>query len=190
MLYFGIDYSITSPSICSFLGEKKDFSPKNCNFFYYNKRKQKNTQNNIHQTIPQESYKTPIQRFTRTANWAIRCIEVTRQAYDYPETLILIEDYSFGSKGKVFEIAENCGILKFLLEQENYNYQKISPTSLKKYATNSGKSTKEDMYNSFYTETQFDIKKVFSDKTTKNITTPISDIVDSYYLCSKIIEGL
>jgi hypothetical protein len=186
MLYIGIDYSITSPSICTFYGDKKSFDPRMCNFFYYNKTKQISPLEFVHQTTPPENYKSPINRFTLIANWTIRCIDITKQAYDYPETMIIIEDYSFGSKGKIFELAENCGIMKYMLEVENYKYQKIAPTTLKKYATSSGRSNKDDMYDKFFEETQLKLKETFSKKKIK-ISSPVSDLVDSYYLCKYLV---
>ena len=190
-LHIGIDYSITSPAICTYYGDKQNFDVRMCNFFYYNKIKITTPVEFIHQTTPQENYKTSIQRFSNTSHWAIRCIDITKQAYDYPETIILIEDYSFGSKGKVFELAENCGILKYMLECENYTYNKIAPTTLKKYATSSGRSTKEDMYKSFFEESNFKLKEQFqkSKRISTKISSPVSDLVDSYFLCKYSIEG-
>ena len=41
--------------------------------------------------------------------------------YKQNQPIIFIEGYSFGSKGQgVFQIAENCGILKYRLLEEEY----------------------------------------------------------------------
>ena len=54
---------------------------------------------------------------------------------------VFIEGYSFGSKGQaVFQIAENCGILKYRLQMSpTMLYDTIVPSVVKKYA--SGKKT-------------------------------------------------
>ena len=60
-----------------------------------------------------KEYTTPIERFSNISSWALDIIHKHKK-----ETAqIYIEGYSFGSKGQaVFQIAENCGILKYRLQ--------------------------------------------------------------------------
>ena len=99
---------------------------------------------------------------------------------------ILIEDYSLGSKGKVFHIAENTEVLQYNLWRNAKKYKKIPPTSLKKWVTGKGNATKELMYEQFLKEEKIDLSSMIftsaSRRSTK-IDSPISDIVDSFYLC-------
>ena len=93
---------------------------------------------------------------------------------------IFIEGYSFGSKGQgLFQIAENCGILKYRLQEENLPYSTVVPSVVKKGATGKGNADKDMMYEAFMKETKINLKKIFD---TEKVGNPISDIVDSYFI--------
>jgi Holliday junction resolvasome RuvABC endonuclease subunit len=100
---------------------------------------------------------------------------------------ILIEDYSMGSKGKVFHIAENTEVLQYNLYLAGKEYHKIPPTSLKKWATGKGNSDKEKMYEKFLEIEGVDLKAMFG---LKKADSPLSDIVDSYFLAKYAFENL
>jgi crossover junction endodeoxyribonuclease RuvC len=60
--------------------------------------------------------------------------------------LVVIEGYSFGSKGRsVFDIAELGGCVRFLLYRLGIPWVDVSPSTLKKYATGKGNSPKDAM---------------------------------------------
>ena len=94
---------------------------------------------------------------------------------------IFIEGYSFGSKGQaIFQIAENCGILKYRLDYEkDFIYDTIVPSVVKKFASGKGNADKEKMYDSFKKETKIDLKKIFD---MEKLNNPVTDIIDSYYI--------
>jgi crossover junction endodeoxyribonuclease RuvC len=100
--------------------------------------------------------------------------------------MVFIEDYAYSATGKVFHIAENMAILKNMLVQTGIKYTMISPTAIKKFATGKGNANKEKMYESFKNETGRDLEKEFELRCDKN---PISDIVDSYWLCKYGFEN-
>ena len=53
----------------------------------------------------------------------------------------------FGSSfGSLFQIAENCGILKYRLQEENLPYSTVVPSVVKKGATGKGNADKDMMY--------------------------------------------
>ncbi len=56
----------------------------------------------------------------------------------------LLEGYSFGSKGKVFHIAENTGILKYKIHNMGVPLEVIPPTTVKKFATGQRKCRQND----------------------------------------------
>ena len=122
----------------------------------------------------------PIQRFTQISDFTLDIIKDTYNPKIY------IEGYSFGSKGQgLFQIAENCGILKHkLLLNKNTNYTTIVPSVVKKRATNKGNANKELMYNAISEESNVpkDYQKTLRPKSTK-LTNPTTDIVDSYWIC-------
>jgi len=99
----------------------------------------------------------------------------------------MIEDYSFGSKGRVFNLAENCGLLKHKLYTGGYKFSTVAPTVIKKFATGKGNANKEVMYESFLRETGLNLNAVLSPRSTK-IGSPVNDIVDAWYIANYIKE--
>jgi Holliday junction resolvasome RuvABC endonuclease subunit len=96
-------------------------------------------------------------------------------------TKVYLENYSLGSKGRVFNIAENTGILKYRLWNFGVEYDVVPPTVIKKFATGKGNATKEKMQEFFIQETQVDLKNKLS--MTEKQWNPSSDIIDAYWIC-------
>ena len=168
----GIDYSLTSPAVC--INTEGEY------MFYYLTNKKKYIGQMAKNIIgfEHQEYDTPIKRFSQISDWAINTFN--RLSYDLSNLKVYIEGYSFGSKGQaVFQIAENCGILKYRLQQLNINYDTVVPSVVKKGATGKGNADKDMMYESFVKETKIDLKKIFD---TDKVGNPVSDIVDSYYI--------
>ena len=92
---------------------------------------------------------------------------------------IFIEGYSFGSKGLVFNLAENMGTLKHKLYVLNKRFKSIVPGQIKKNATGKGNADKLKMYEQFVKDTNIDLVKEFEQTKLNN---PVTDIVDSYYI--------
>jgi Holliday junction resolvasome RuvABC endonuclease subunit len=96
---------------------------------------------------------------------------------------VLIESYSFASKGMTFHIGENTGILKYMLFSTMNDYDIVAPTTIKKYACGtSHKVDKDMMYDAFLKDTGFDLKGLLG-FTKKKAASPIADIVDAYWIC-------
>ena len=175
----GIDYSLNSPAICI---ASKDLSFENCKFYFVSSKKKYIGQitKNILGTEYQE-WTDPIQRFNNLAKWAV----VSMRNYNDMDLFngkqtVHIEGYSYGSKGQaVFQIAENCGILKSYLLSKKLKYNIIAPSIVKKFATDKGNANKELMYEQFCKDTKTDLMKDFDMQTLSN---PITDIVDAYYI--------
>ena len=163
----GIDYSLTSPAVCINNGSLM--------FFYLtNKKKWIGQQSEDIIGYEHKEWTAPIQRFKNISDFVI---DIIFQTYN-PK--IFIEGYSFGSKGQgLFQIAENCGILKYRLLQKGYSYTTVVPSVVKKGATGKGNADKDMMYEAFVKETKIDLKKLFD---TEKVGNPISDIVDSYFI--------
>ena len=169
----GIDYSLTSPAICI----TNDFVFENSKFFYLtNKKKYIGKMSYNMFGFEHMEYDTPIRRFSQISDWTFDTINQTINSH----LKVFIEGYSFGSKGQaVFQIAENCGILKYKLQTMDIDYDTVVPSVVKKGASGKGNADKELMYESFSKETNTDLKKIFD---TTKIGNPVSDIVDSYYV--------
>ena len=119
-----------------------------------------------------------IDRFTKLAEWVIECI----RWFDNRASHVYLEDYAFAATGRVFNIGENTGILKQKLTSSGFRYTTIPPTVIKKEATGKGNANKELMYETFLAETNVDLQSQLTPNSTK-IVNPVSDIVDSYYIC-------
>ena len=170
----GIDYSLNSPALC--ISETNDIGVgiKDCEFHFLTAKKkyQGKVASKVYGHEYPKYYSDNIQRFDLISEWVLSFIK--------SNTMVFIEGYSFGSKGQgLFQIAENCGILKYRLQEENIPYEMIVPSVVKKHATGKGNADKDKMYEAFVNETKIDLKKIFD---TDKVGNPISDIVDSYYI--------
>jgi hypothetical protein len=119
------------------------------------------------------SYSSNTERFDIISDWSIKLLSSCKHVF--------IEDYSYGSTGMVFHIAENCGLLKYKLHKHNIPFTLIAPSKIKKFATGKGNANKNIMYDTFKANEGVDLKGEFGTKT-KNSMSPISDIIDSYYI--------
>lgn len=170
---FGIDYSMTSPAVCSVVNGT------------YTIRFLTSTQRHLqtHEFAskvgrivvigdPQPEYQSQEERFDRIALWALKGLGKGR---------IIIEDYSMGSKGKVFHIAENCGLLKHKIWSNGLEFETIPPTSLKKFAAGKGNADKNVMHQAFTELTGVDLMKEMTPNA-KDCSSPVSDVVDAFFL--------
>ncbi len=148
----GIDYSLTSPAVCINDGKLK---------FYYltTKKKWLGKQSDNIIGYEHKEWTDPIERFKNISDFVFNIL-YTNPLFEQPVYDIYIEGYSFGSKGQgLFQIAENCGILKFRFLQKNINYNIVVPSVVKKGATGKGNADKDMMYEAFLKETKIDLKK-------------------------------
>ena len=171
----GIDYSLTSPAVCINNG--------NLMFYYLTNKKKyigKQSENII--GYEHDDWIDPIERFKNISNFVFEVIgkHISPTIGYRSIENIFIEGYSFGSKGQgLFQIAENCGILKYRLQEQNIPYETVVPSVVKKGATGKGNADKDMMYEAFVKETKLDLKKIFD---TNKVGNPISDIADSYFI--------
>lgn len=77
-----------------------------------------------------------------------RLIEIRDQVADFirDADLIVLEGYSFGSKGAgVFQTAELGGVLRVMIHERGKWLVEVAPTQLKKFATGKGNTKKEEV---------------------------------------------
>lgn len=125
-------------------------------------------------------YSKPIERYENIALWALSIVGDADH--------VGIEDYSMGSRGKVFHIAENTAILKYLLTKKGVPYRTYPPTVIKKFAIK-GNADKSLMYAAYIKDTGSDLRTRLS-YTGKKVGSPISDIVDSYFIAKYLYRDL
>ncbi len=167
MILAGIDYSITSPGITVY-----DTENNNLKFYGFRKNKgQSSFDNFLISEYPENIINHEL--YFGLACWSLEKV----QHCDH----VFIEDYSFGSKGNITALAENCSVLKLLLWRSNIPYTLVAPPTLKKFATGSGRAQKEDMYISFVNTTGCDVIENFRKRGSK-VPSPLNDIVDAYWL--------
>jgi hypothetical protein len=169
MIVVGIDYSMSSPSICVHRGQ--DWSIDNCTFYFLTSRKKFVFPSNTFVGALHQEYTTQEERFNNIALWALANIPKSAK--------IGIEGYAYAAKGVVFDIGENTGILKHLLWNKKLSFEVFSPPSIKKFATGKGNANKLVMYGTFVEETQMDISAIIH---CNEGDSPMSDIIDSYYI--------
>jgi Holliday junction resolvasome RuvABC endonuclease subunit len=180
MIVLGVDLSMTSPALCLFKGT--DFSYTTCNFFFLTSmEKFLYMHPKIHGEMFPE-YNIDSERFNNIGTWIVDVCK-THEVEN-----VFIEDYSYGSKGRVFHIAENGGVCKYLLWKNNIKYEAIPPTVIKKFATGKGNADKQKMQDAFIEETQHNIKQTL--RMTDKQWNPSSDIVDSYFICKYGVSEL
>jgi len=172
----GIDYSMTSPAICTHIGKRWDF--RNCEFYYLTSvkklAKKFGEHGEFHGNLQPKKHKSDEERFDTISHWAIQhCFK-----FDF----VAIEGYAFNATGRVFQVAENTGLLKYKLWESNTPFDTYSPSVIKKFATGKGNATKEDMYDAWLKETGIDLKEIMIPKREK-VGNPVTDIVDSYFIC-------
>jgi len=180
----GIDYSLSSPGVCVNTSED-EFQYEDCKFYYLtNTKKYEGT---FKEKIAfgtsaveyigtlHKPYSSEPERYNDIANWVIDIIKSQKES-----PIIQIEDYSFGSTGRVFHIAENLGLLKYKLKIEcGWDYTLIAPSVIKKFATDKGNANKEMMVHAFREDTGVNLEVLFDTKS----KSPISDVVDAYFIC-------
>ena len=181
-MYVGIDYSLTSPAITIHHGYDWNYS----NIHHYclaNTTKQVqrwSTLENVNVSLYKE-WTNEMERYEFLANWTIDNIITP---FKRPQSVFL-EDYAYAATGRVFHIAENVAILKYKLKKSGIKYTVVAPTVIKKFATGKGNANKELMYENFCKDTNTKIN--LSDG---KIGNPVSDIVDSYYICKYGLKNL
>ena len=182
VVFIGVDYSYTSPAICV-LGS--DF--KTSKFFYatYNPKMEGKSGKNCLGYILNPRLKDT-ERYAEIGEWGKKVVSKCLKAKNVK---VAMEGYSFGSsRSLTFNIAENAGLLKFLLFKElNIIPHIIPPTTAKKHFSGSGRANKEDMRQALIDKEGVDIVEWLG---MKRLNSPAHDIVDSYAIALTLKDKL
>ncbi|MDX1532779.1 MAG: crossover junction endodeoxyribonuclease RuvC [Nitrosopumilaceae archaeon] len=178
----GIDYSMSCPAICIH-PIKPIVNFNDCKVFFYTKEtKYKSTFNKNILGIGHIPYESELERFDNISEWALAIL----QKYNVKQ--VAIEGYSMGSKGAVFNIGENTGILKHKLWQNDIEFITPAPTTVKKHFSGKGNAKKEAMLDAFDNRFDLDLRTILN-YTRKNIESPIGDVVDSVAVVDYLISN-
>lgn len=176
MQMIGIDHSITSPMACVCVGEP---IPSNCWFYGFAKTKKQLELEHPRITLLEgmDSTSNRIARFHHNAKMILNSV---MRHNDWIKSFN-IEGYSFGSRGaSLTQIAENGGILRYLLWKADIEFNEIAPSSIKKMATGRGNAKKPDMYKAWLDCGGEDLLSILGVKNPES--NPLSDIVDSFFI--------
>jgi Holliday junction resolvasome RuvABC endonuclease subunit len=185
MLHIGIDFSISSPCVC-FWNTKQQHLFENCEFFFLHSKRsitKINFPNNIHYSESSESRDNSV-RFAENA--MALTSEIKKRLDNVKKYVIMLEGYSMGAKGRLFDIGEATGIFKLFLSQENIKPLVIAPTQIKKLATGKGNANKFQMLEKFMEiNTSLHNSEWIDVLTTeKHIQPPLTDLVDSFFIAN------
>ena len=171
----GIDYSMTLPCIC--LHDRHGYD------FHY-----LTTQKKYHLSLETDDftvtghvmplYDDDLDRWDKISKWAMDVMQ------DWSIDLCVLEDYSFASTGRTFQIGEHFGLLKYKMKRSIIPFVTVPPTVLKKFATGKGNAKKEQMYEAFVEQTGFDIRKELG--ITRKLASPETDCIDAYFIAQYI----
>lgn len=184
MIIAGIDYSLCGPAICLYKQtDPKRFCYSDCSFFFLtdNKRQSEIRTTNIFGERLTD-WESSEQRYETIADWALDivmgCSQVAVEGYAYAAT-----------SNRVFQVAENTGLLKYKLYQLGIPVTVIPPTEVKKHATGKGNADKNAMYTAWINETGVSLKSMLTPNKSDSVS-PVSDIVDAYFICKKLHGSL
>lgn len=176
-VYGGIDFSMTCPAIT--IGSSSDFS-KCKSFFYTDKKKFEGNLGHDIFGMMMIPYENEMERYGNISDWAMAIM----RKFNVSE--VCIEGYSMGSKGNVFNIGENTGILKYNLWKAGIKYHTVAPTQAKKHFSGKGNANKCAMHDAFEEKTGISIVDMLGVGADKN---PVSDVVDSYAMLNYGLEN-
>jgi Holliday junction resolvasome RuvABC endonuclease subunit len=179
MPILGIDYSVTSPSICV-LHENQYY------WFCFRQLKKHTIKYNNVVMIEYPEYKSPEQRYDKLATLLLEAIE---SKLGKPYTAY-IEDFAFSASGKITGLAEATGVLKHKLYKKECPVTPFIASSVKKHGSGKGNASKREMVDAFKKDvgdiyTWFDLV----DDGKEKIPSPISDCVDAYYVLQYGLSG-
>jgi len=181
MIISSVDYSLTGPAICVFDVRNK-FNFANCSFYYLTDTKKYATSfiGNVHGELF-TPYDEECERYDTISDWVMRTIMGSER--------VCIEGYAYSATGRVFQLAENTGILKYKLYQAAIPVDIVEPTKVKKFFTGKGNSDKAKMYEAFVAETGVPLHEIMTPNKS-GISSPVSDIVDAYAICKWFSEQI
>jgi len=150
----GIDMSISSPAFSVYDIKENSF------FFYVFSNKAKKSCElkfkNFHIVIePQpKKDKDDFEHFNRYLNISENIFNKLNNYCQNVnnDNLIYFEGYSFASPGKVFNIAETTGMVKYLIRKRDWEFDTIPPSEWKKNIVGKGNAKKSEVYDFLLTQ--------------------------------------
>jgi len=184
----GIDYSLTSPAICV-CDSEKEFSFSNCWFLTVPSNKKLDSRY-LEGKI--KVFLNPGPKvFSQEERFDLLSQNFENFIIQHSVEIAMIEDYAFAARGRIFHIGENCGLLKHKLYKNKVEIRTVSPPTVKKFATGNGRADKREIFEKFIEETNINlIDEMNLSSRTKNIPSPVDDLIDSYYIAKYLHKNI
>jgi hypothetical protein len=185
----GVDLSLNSPAVCivdSYESDDVHVPFNNCHFHWMTTNPLLAfDEGNLHGTLMQD-WHSPQERYSTIAAWVLDILK------RHGVKSVGIEGYAYGANtNNLTKLAENCGLLKYLLFNDDIAFDIYAPSAIKRTVCGTGNATKEMMHIAFRNDhPQIDLVQIFSGKIKPKkvkkkstmLQAPITDIVDSYYI--------
>lgn len=138
-VYAAFDYSYTSPAIAIW-DSSKPFTAENIFFYALTKtKKYQGLFGNVRISQYPDNALSDVERFYAMSAWSENVMA------QHGVTHARIEEYAYGKggnsksqAGRAFQLAENTGMLKYVLYVNQVPFDSVSPTHVKKYFTGKG----------------------------------------------------
>jgi Holliday junction resolvasome RuvABC endonuclease subunit len=195
-IYVGIDLSLSSPGLSIYV-----FNTKQTYAYFYPTRKKDvdrslildcswNEGTGFHLCPFKEVEKSDLlDRYHRITTDIMD--KINQHSSCASNTNIRMEGYAFdarsSSSSKLHELG---GILKYKLHVSGYVFEEIAPTRLKKWFTNTGRATKEDMNKHFISIGFPNLLGIFEMNKCKGVPNPVQDIIDACALMQSFQNNL
>lgn len=189
MIYGGIDYSISCPSLCIYDDRLGEFSHSTCKYYFQQhnvsdkerERRRELKLENIHPSV-QYKWTDDYHRFFGLADWFLSIL------IQYRVEVVAMEDYALNAQGKVFNIAECTSFLKNFMMLTGIKFYTFPPCYVKKTFAGRGNAMKEDMGREYERKYGVNISSLFEKD--DDWGSPISDIVDSHAMLYTYFNGV
>lgn len=167
MKIVGIDNSVNSPGVVWFeLDEKLEVKRKN--YLGFTTVKKNASSNIIH--FKKKDFSNDIEQYLWMRDIIFETVK--EDLKDIPDYMA-IENYSFASKGKVFNIAESTGALKVKFFENEVPIRLYDPASIKMYFSGAGNADKPKMKEAYDKLPELERFK-------ENIN---EDVIDAFAIC-------
>lgn len=180
MVICACDLSMSAPAFCLWDSEKS-FRFENTTIYFLTKTKKYQISTENIYSGPVVEYENHEERWDKISDWVIDKLTNVKAFF--------IEGFSYGSTSSTFaQICSNAAVLKHKVYKHGIPIYIDSPASIKKFATGKGNAKKPDMFEAFRKETNVDLHVIFNAPPT--LEEPLAGIVDSYYMCKYLGNGL
>lgn len=179
MRILGLDLSITSPGFC-IMDIDKDYEVVNIYMHGFTK-----TDKWVWAGDGLIIHKIPKDYDSHPPHYRPFIIYEIMKPYLKDIDYVAVEDYAFGAKGKVFDIAESSGGLKNIFYTMKIPMKKFPPMTVKQCATGTGCADKVMMGLAFNQKVPKElINSHFYELT--EYSSPSSDLVDAFYMANTL----